>query len=203
MRIGCWVFSGLLLVLFGSLGGNSSVAETESPQQLVQRLVQAISSIKPGENGSLSETDRAKNVAATQVANTILDVPEVSKWTLGKYWQERTPAEQQEFVQLLEQLFAKVAYPKSAEFFGDLTVAMAGERITGQGAVVKSTVKHPKEGLVAIDYRLTHTNGTWRVRDIILDDVSLAANLRSQFHKIITEQSYAELLRRLREKLAE
>jgi phospholipid transport system substrate-binding protein len=178
-------------------------AATESPQQLVQRLVQTISSIKPGVNGSLSETDRTKNAAATQVANTILDVPEVSKWALGKYWQEHTPAEQQEFVQLLEQLFAKVAYPKSAEFFGDLTVAIAGERISGQGAVVKTTVKHPKEGLIAIDYRLTQSNGSWRVRDIILDDVSLATNLRSQFHKIITENSYAELLRRMREKLTE
>jgi phospholipid transport system substrate-binding protein len=159
--------------------------------------------MKPAENGILSETDRTKHAAAAQVANTILDVAEVGKWTLGKYWQERTPVEQREFVQLLEQLFAKVAYPKSAEFFGDLTVAMAGERITGQGAVVKTTVKHPKEGLVTIDYRLIQSNGSWRVRDIMLDDVSLATNLRSQFHKIITEHSYAELLRRMREKLTE
>jgi phospholipid transport system substrate-binding protein len=169
----------------------------------VQRLIQAISSIKQGENGQLSEVERTKNAAAVQTANTILDVPAVSKWALGKHWEECTPTEQQEFVQLLEQLFAKVAYPKSAEFFGDLTVAIAGERITGPGAVVKTTVSHPKEGLVAIDYRLTQANGSWRVRDIILDDVSLATNLRAQFNKIITEHSYAELLRRMREKLAE
>ena len=50
-----------------------------------------------------------------------------------------SPAEQQAFVQLLEQLFAKVAYPKSAEFFCELNIAMAGERITGQGAVVRTT----------------------------------------------------------------
>jgi phospholipid transport system substrate-binding protein len=203
MRIRRWVYSVLLLVCLGSLAGRSLAATTESPQQLVQRLVQAIRSTKPAENGVLSETDRAKNAAAAQVANAILDVPEVGKWTLGKYWQERTPAEQQEFVQLLEQLFAKEAYPTSAKFFGDLTVAIAGERISGQGAMVKTTVKHPKEGLIAIDYRLAQSNGSWRVRDIILDDVSLATNLRSQFHKIITEHSYAELLRRMREKLTE
>jgi phospholipid transport system substrate-binding protein len=69
--------------------------------------------------------------------------------------------------------------------------------------VVKTTVTHPKEGLVSIDYRLAQSNGNWRVRDIILDDVSLATNLRSQFHKIITEHSYDELLRLMREKLAE
>jgi phospholipid transport system substrate-binding protein len=203
MRLRGLFYSGFLLVLLWGLGGYRVVAETESPKQLVQRLIQAISSIKQGENGQLTEVERTKNAAAVQTANTILDVPAVSKWTLGKHWEERTPTEQQEFVQLLEELFAKVAYPKSAEFFGDLTVAIGGERITGPGAVVKTTVSHPKEGLVAIDYRLTQSNGSWRVRDIILDDVSLATNLRSQFNKIITEHSYAELLRRMREKLAE
>jgi phospholipid transport system substrate-binding protein len=190
-------------MLLGYLLGPGIAAATESPQQLVQRLIQAISSMKPAANGQVTEAERAKNAAAAQAANAILDVPEVSKWTLGKHWEGLSPAEQQELVQLLEQLFAKVAYPKSAEFFGDLNVAIAGERITGQGAVVRTTVRHPKEGLVTIDYRLIQSNGNWRVRDIILDDVSLATNLRSQFNKIITEHSYTELLRRMREKLTE
>jgi phospholipid transport system substrate-binding protein len=197
------VYSGLLLVWLGVLIGSQVGAETESPTQLVQRLVKAISSMQPSATGQLSEAQRTDNATAAQVANTILDIPAVSQWTLGKHWQERSPAEQQEFVQLLAQLFAKVAYPKSAEFFGNLTLKIAGERVTGQRTVVKTTVTHPKEGLVAIDYQLAQANGSWRVRDIILDDVSLATNLRTQFHKIITEHSYAELLRRMREKLAE
>jgi phospholipid transport system substrate-binding protein len=190
-------------MLLGNQLGNDVAAAPESPQQLVQRLIQAISSMKQTANGQMTEADRAHNVAAAQAANAILDVSEVSKWTLGKHWEKLSPAEQQEFVVLLEQLFAKVAYPKSAEFFGELNIAIAGERITGQGAVVRTTVRHPKEGLVAIDYRLIQSNGSWRVRDIILDDVSLATNLRTQFNKIITENSYAELLRRMREKLTE
>jgi hypothetical protein len=47
------------------------------------------------------------------------------------------------------------------------------------------------------------SSNTWLVRDIILDDVSLTRNLRSQCQKIITEHSYAELLRRMRDKLSE
>jgi phospholipid transport system substrate-binding protein len=68
---------------------------------------------------------------------------------------------------------------------------------------VKTTVRHPKEGLVSVDYRLVQDGGVWRVQDILLDDVSLAANLQSQFNKIITENSYAELLRRMHDKLNE
>jgi len=170
--------------------------------QLVQRLVQAIIRTTPT-HSALSATEQAANAAWAKEANTILDIPAVAQRTLGKHWQARTPAEQQAFIVLLEQLFTKVAYPKSAEFFHGLEITFAQENITGQRATVKTTVKHPKEGLVAVDYRLVQASSVWRVQDILLDDVSLAAHLQSQFNKIITENSYAELLRRMHDKLNE
>lgn len=202
-RLRGWSWWALLVVLLWSVTGGSAAAEPEGPAQHVQRLIQAIGSIKAANNGNLSMADRTSNEAAAKVANAILDIPGVSQWALGKHWNGHSPAEQQEFITLLEQLFAKVAYPKSAEFFGDLTITVTGERISGQRAVVKTTVRHPKEGMVSIDYQLLQHDENWRVRDILLDDVSMATNLRSQFNKIISEHSYAELLRRMREKLAE
>ena len=196
----CYVFT---LVLLWSTRGAHAATEPEGPTQLIQRLMQTINSIKPMHNGGLSATDQATNSAAAQEANAILDIPAVGQRTLGKHWQARTPTEQQEFIVLLEQLFTKVAYPKSAEFFHGLEITVAKENIAGPRATVKTTVRHPKEGLVSVDYRLVQANGMWRVQDILLDDVSLAANLQSQFNKIITEHSYAELLRRMRDKLKE
>jgi ABC-type transporter MlaC component len=203
MRLKGWLLYVLLSVTLMAAHGARAATEPESPTQLVQRLIQAIGHMKATNNGHLSATEQVQNDQAARVANTILDIPGVSQWALGKHWEERSTSEQQEFITLLEELFAKVAYPKSAEFFSDLKVDFAGERVSGQQAVVRTTVTHTKEGLVSIDYRLIHYSQGWRVRDILLDDVSLAMNLRSQFNKIITEHSYAELLRRIREKLAE
>ncbi len=199
-RVFCYVLASILIM---STSGAHAAAEPEGPTQLVQRLVKAINSIKPTNNGGLLAADRAANIAAAKEANAILDIPAVGQRTLGKHWQARTPAEQQEFIALLEQLFTKVAYPKSAEFFSSLEMNIAKENIAGQRATVKTTVKHPKEGLVSVDYRLVQDSNGWRVQDILLDDVSLAGNLQSQFNKIITENSYAELLRRMRDKLNE
>jgi phospholipid transport system substrate-binding protein len=199
-NVPCYI---LACVLLGSTTGVYVVAESETPMQLVQRLVNAIIRIKPTNNSTLSTADQAANAAAAKEANTILDIPAVARRTLGKHWQARTPTEQQEFIALLEQLFTKVAYPKSAEFFHGLEITFGKENITGQRATVKTTVRHPKEGLVSVDYRLVQEGGVWRVQDILLDDVSLAANLQSQFNKIITENSYAELLRRMHDKLNE
>lgn len=193
----------LALGLLWSTGSVRAATEPESPMQLVQRLTQAINRIKPMNNGGLAATAQVTHSAAAQEANAILDIPAVGQRTLGKHWQARTPTEQKEFIALLEQLFTKVAYPKSAEFFHGLEITIAKENIAGPRATVKTTVKHPKEGLVSVDYRLVQADGAWRVQDILLDDVSLAANLQSQFNKIITEHSYAELLRRMRNKLNE
>jgi len=203
IRLWCWVWCTCVFILLWCLAGSSLAAEPEGPTQLVQLLIKAISSIKEANNGNLSAADRANNEAAAKSANALLDFPGVGQWAMGKHWEARSPAEQQEFIALLEQLFAKIAYSKSAKFFGDLNITVTGEKISGQRAVVKTTVRHPKEGLISIDYQLVQNNGTWRVRDILLDDVSLATNLRSQFNKIITEHSYTELLRRMREKLVE
>ena len=86
-----WLYGGLLLMLLGNLLGPGSAAATESPQQLVQRLITAISSMKQAANGQVTEAEKAKNTAAAQTANTILDVPGVSQWTLGKHWEKLGP----------------------------------------------------------------------------------------------------------------
>src|SRR5215467_9081082 len=145
-RVLCCV---LTLVLLWGTGSAPAATEPEGPTQLVQRLMKAINSIKPTNNGGLSATDQGTNSTAAQEANAILDIPAVGQRTLGKHWQARTPSEQQEFIALLEQLFTKVAYPKSAEFFKGLNITIAKEEIkedsTGPRATVKTTVRHPKE----------------------------------------------------------
>ena len=200
-----WNYGWGYIMLFSWYVVSWAVAAQEppSPTHIVQDLMQAIRSIKTSENGTLSATAMAQNTAAIERANSILDIPSVSQRILGRHWKQRTPTEQREFTALLTELFTSVAYPKSAEFFGDLDVKVQDERITGQRAVVATTVSDPKEGLISVDYQLQQHENTWRVRDIILDEVSLTRNLRSQCQKIITEHSYDELLRRMREKLNE
>jgi phospholipid transport system substrate-binding protein len=189
--IGCWM-----------AGGTPSEA-ADSPIHLVRELVQTISSFKPTTNGTLSEADRAHNTAAAQQANAMLDITNVSQQVLGRHWKTRTPAEQKSFTDLLTELLVRVAYPKSATFFSEFEINITKEQVNGQRAVVKTTVSDPKEGLISVDYKLQKQNDTWQIQDIVLDDVSLARNLRAQCQKIIEEHSYDELLRRMREKLEE
>lgn len=192
-----------IMVLIGSTASMNRAAEPASPTQAVRTLVQTIGSIKSSKNGNLSPADTAHNADVAQRVNGMLDIPEVSQRILGRYWKDLTPKDKQAFTDLLSELFVNVAYPKSAKFFADLQIDVTAEQIEGDKAEVKTTVSDPKEGLIAVDYRLQQDDGGWHVQDIILDDVSLVRNLRSQCQQVIAEHSFDELLRRMRDKLHE
>lgn len=185
------------------LGASSTPAEDVTPRATVERLIDAVRSYKDGKKTNLSATDQASNARAAKMANSSLAIKDVSKAALGPQWDKLNASQQNDFVNLVTDLFEKIAYPKSSNFFGDLQVEFKGEKINGENALVNTNVRHPKEGLVAIDYKLERTNGVWVIHDIVLDEVSLATDLRSQIQKVLREESYSRLIERMRDKLKE
>jgi phospholipid transport system substrate-binding protein len=139
--------------------------------------------------------------ATTDDTLALIDLPTVSEETLGKHWKQLNAAERDEFMTLFAQLLIRVAFPQSAAFFRALNIAVTNERIRGHQATVSTYVEHAIEGKIDIDYQLIRQDKGWLVYDVQLDGVSLSRNLRAQFQQIMRQGSYAELLRRMREKL--
>jgi phospholipid transport system substrate-binding protein len=178
------------------------LGRAETPTESVKTLLESVRSYKK-ETPTLSAQDRAANAQVQKTVEATLGIPDLAKEVLGPHWAKLSAPEQKNFIQLLESLLRKVAYPKSAEFFGDLRIDYVGERVNGKEAVVETSVSHPKEGQVSIEYNLRQKDSKWVITDILLDEVSLVTNLRTQMQQVIAKESYQELLRRMREKLAE
>ena len=61
------------------------------------------------------------------------------------------------------------------------------------------TVIASKSGAeLAFNYRMIERGQRWAVRDVVVDGVSLAANYRAQFGRILQSGSYSELIQQLR-----
>jgi len=174
----------------------------DEPTTIVQRLVESVRTFKP-ETPSLSPQERAANTKAQKVSEETIAVQDLAKRILGPQWSKINTTEQKDFTHLLVQLLQKIAYPKSAEFFGELTIDYTDEKMNGTDATVKTKVSHPQEGQVSIDYQLHQANGKWLIDDVFLDGVSLISNVQSQVQQVITKESYQGLIKRMREKLAE
>lgn len=188
--------SFLALFLLLSSGAN---AQDLSPQESIKKLLDLISHIKVGDNIAVEQKE--SNQKYSDQAIIFLDLKDISKQTLGKYWKDRSPKEQEDFVALLSQLLKKTAFPSSAKFFADLKSTYGETKIDKAQAVVPLKVLHKNEGEINIDFKLQLADGKWRVYDVILDDVSMRNNLKSQFYKVLEKDPFPELVRRMKEKV--
>jgi len=188
-----------IFIVVGLIGSSPDAALAAAPKATVQQLLQSIKQMhhkKP----LMPEQQQANDKVSSQ-ALVHLNVRLVSQKTLGKYWKERNKKEQDEFVQLLGDLFRYVAFPNSSKFFGEMNIHYAVTEMEGKRATVPLTVEHPDEGEVGIDFVLEQNSARWQVVDVILDGVSMRNNLRTQFYKVIKKNDYPELLRRMQKKL--
>ena len=55
----------------------------------------------------------------------------------------------------------------------------------------------------SVDYKLCYRNGRWRVYDVVVEGVSLVDDYREQFARIIAQDSYDGLVKRMRKRLGD
>ncbi len=189
------------LGLFIFMISGNLAAETVSPQDAVKQLLDNIKKMQNGDH--LTSAQAKSNDKISSQAVKALDLQVVSRKTLGKYWKKRTPEEQKQFLSLLKGLFVHIAFTNSSKFFKDLEMSYGKTKLTKTKAVVPLNVVHEEEGEVYIDFVLTKKDNVWLVVDVILDDVSMRNNLKSQFYKILKKEEYQDLVHRMQKKLKE
>jgi phospholipid transport system substrate-binding protein len=142
---------------------------------------------------------RERRSAVRQVANETFDFSETAKRSLARHWAARTPAEREEFVQLFADLLER-SYISKIELYGGEQIRFVGESVESDGAVVRTRLLTKQGTEIPIDYRMLARGDKWLVYDVLIEGVSLIANYRTQFNKIITTSSYQELVKKMKVK---
>ena len=189
------------ITLFVLVTSASADSNSKPPKSTIKKLLGEIKQIV--NKDSLSDVEKAENKKHSDIALSVLKVPEISQKALGKYWSKHSEEQQKQFQTLLGNLFVHVAFPSSAKFFTNLNIVYGKTKSKKDMMVVPLTVVHEKEGEVDIDFSLKQVEAGWQVVDVILDGVSMRNNLRSQFYKILKKNDFKELVRRMNKKLKE
>jgi phospholipid transport system substrate-binding protein len=127
------------------------------------------------------------------------DFTEMARRSLGSEWRRRSPEEQREFVQLFTDLLEE-AYLEQIEAYRGEKVQYLKEREDDNYAEVETRIVDNKGQEFSFDYRLHNVNGDWKVYDVIIEDISLVNNYRSQFNRVLARSSFGELLKTMKEK---
>jgi len=132
-------------------------------------------------------------------AEKLFDFVELSKRTLGLSWNNFTPEQRKEFVQLFETVL-KDAYVEKITAYDNESVNFTKEVPLSETTVEVQSVVITKSGQVPINYRVIKKENDWKVYDVVIEGVSLVSNYRTQFRDILANSTPEKLLETLRKK---
>lgn len=132
----------------------------------------------------------------------MFDEVELSMRTLGKNWTKLNPAQQQEVVRLYGQILEKAYIDKILSYTNEKIVFSKENMLsTNQAEVQTKVITSTNE--ILIFYRVILKGGIWKVYDVVVENVSLVQNYRSQFNSILAKNTPDQLLEILRKKVKE
>ena len=200
MRLHARVLSiTILLLALVSAQGAWAGPPTEQLRDGVDRVLKVL---RDPELRGDAQVDQ-RRIAIGKVADEIFDFGDMAKRALGQHWALRTPAERGEFVRLFTDLIQRAYVAKVDQHVTATKMTFRGETVDDDYAVVQTTIPLGNGNRMPLDYRMHSTRDRWQIYDLSIDGISLVANYRAQFNKVIRTSSYAALVTKLRSQQAE
>jgi phospholipid transport system substrate-binding protein len=173
----------------------------EAPGDQVRQTVDKLLAIlnNPQLRGEDKKNERREELR--KVLYSRFDFTEMAKSALGPHWQRRSPEEQKEFVELFTSLL-EGAYLDKIESYNGEKVQYLNETVDNDYAEVDTKIVDNHGQPFSVNYRLRNGGGDWKVYDVVIENVSLVNNYRSQFNRVLAKSSFEELLKTMKEKLS-
>lgn len=152
----------------------------------------------------LSDQERAARFRT--LFTTDVDLVEIGRRVLGRYWRLATPEQQQEFLRLFEDVVVLTWSTRFKDYGGDLRHTISGVIDDGErGVTVSSRVERERQAPISLQWRLKRIEGGFRVIDLVIEGTSMAVTFQSEYASVIRANGdrIEGLLSALRAKLAE
>jgi len=184
--LACFILSGTGMAMA------SVTAEVKKAVDEVVKLVSDKELKKP-------QNEKKKRKALRETIETIFDYGEMTKRAIGGHWKELSAPEKKEITGLFQTLLEN-SYANKIESYNNEKVIYLKEDTEDNYSEVKTKILTVKRDEYSVDYRLMNKDGRWMVYDVVIEGVSLVSNYRTQFSKIINNQGFKELVKKLRAK---
>jgi len=190
------VFSILMLFLF------ILPVYAGAPLDTVQADVNKVLDVLRDPKLKAESAKEAKREKLRTIYEQMFDEAEFARRTLGVNWKKLNPDQQQEFIQLYRQVLEKAYLDKILAYTNEKIVFPKENILSNDQAEVQTKViTSSKE--IPIFYRVILKEGIWRVYDVVVENVSLVQNYRSQFNSSLAKNTPDQLLEILRKKVKE
>ena len=184
----------IVALLLGAMPARAGTTPTEEVQETIGRIVGVLQDPMVADGAAVAK----RKAVFREVLAARFDFKEMAKRSLGNHWQS-VAARQQEFVSVFTNFIERV-YVGKIDSLKDTKIAFVRERIEGGVAQVDTKIVPAKGDDFPMNYRLHLVGGKWKIYDVIVENISLVGNYRSQFDRILASATFDELLKKLQEK---
>ena len=176
-------------------------AATADPKSFINDLVQqALALIR---NRQLDDGARDRQFAA--LLDQHFDIPRISRFVLGRYWNAANADDLKAFNDLFEKWVVWIYSSRFKDYSGE-TVSVTGARPESDTSyVVISQLIHPDGSPPAqVDWHVNKADNGFKIVDVEVEGVSMALTEREEFASIIQRNggSVASLNQAMQQKLA-
>jgi phospholipid transport system substrate-binding protein len=184
----CFTFTLIFLL------GRGKVFATTPMEQIRETLQQVITVVSGPSNGDQQEQKDLLQKALMPR----FDWDEMAKRVLGKHW-DSVGNRQDEFVAAFAEFLGN-SYMGKIGSYKDEKVLFVGERTENNRAQVDTKIVPSKGDSTSVSYRLHRVQGDWKIYDVVVEDISIVSNYRSQFERILAKGNFDDLMKRLKDK---
>jgi phospholipid transport system substrate-binding protein len=178
--------------------GTLGVPTKYSPTESVKNAINDLLSILGDEALKRPNQSEARRQQIEQVIRHRVNYEQMAQRSLGAPWAGLNDTERQEFVGLFVELIRDTVANKIDQYYNEQVFYFFEQR-EGSFAEVRTNLIGPKVD-TSVDFRLENHSGDWLVYDVVIDSASIVRNYRTQFSRIIRDDSYAGLVERMKQR---
>lgn len=197
MKPAFWL--GLLLLLIGPVSGH---AADDDATALVQRTATRMLDTLKAQRAAVKADPKLINRLVNDILAPHFDFEAITRQAVGQDWKKATPEQRSALTAGFREMLIRTYANALLKYSDEEIVYDDAKPGTRTDTVVVPTVVRSPGGAppIPIDYRMHKLGGAWKVYDVIIDNVSLIANYRSQFKTTIGRAGIDGLIKDLNTK---
>jgi len=153
-------------------------AHAGTPEQAAAFIEQTGKDLTGVVNGSAAKAD--KQTQLKSIVDRAVDVDEVARFCLGRYWRTAPPDQQQQYLALFHQVLLKNITGKLGEYQG-VTFVVGRSVVRDDSVSVATVVTRPGVAPANVEWVVSNATGAPRIVDVVAEGTSLRLTQRSDY----------------------
>jgi phospholipid transport system substrate-binding protein len=174
--------SSLALLAFAAGASPVPQARAQTPEEAVALIKQTADKLIAVINSNAPAAQKQEQLR--EIIDSAVDVNEVARFCLGRYWRVATPAQRQEYLDLFHRVLVHSITGRIGQYQG-VTYSIGRPVPQEGGIVVPTVINRPGQPPANVSWVVSSASGSPKIIDMIAEGTSLRITQRSDYASYI------------------